>query len=272
MGWLFIIVLVVLLVIAVRSYNSLQRLSQEVRETASNVQVAISKKLTLINQLIDVVKNYQEGEQFVQLKVSQEANATALMSSYQQSGNVLASLQGVADRFPNLKANEQYTNLTNNIRDSELGIQASREKYNSAVKSYNSVRNKIPTVFVARFIGFSEAPYLEFDLSGVKDVTSLKDFKTDDGERLHQLLSGAGNKISEATKAIAGQAGQAGKVLADKMKDKSSETYFYMAPGGVPKGPHSLNDIKVLVEKGNIPADSKIAVSGSDDWKNLDNP
>ena len=47
------------------TYNSLQKLAQNVRESASNVQVSISKKLSSINQLIEVVKNYQAGEQLV---------------------------------------------------------------------------------------------------------------------------------------------------------------------------------------------------------------
>jgi len=56
------IVLIVLVLWAARIYNSLQKLAQNVRESSSNVQVAISKKLSLINQLIEVVKNYQTGE------------------------------------------------------------------------------------------------------------------------------------------------------------------------------------------------------------------
>jgi len=267
MGIFLLLAAIILLVLVISSYNGLQKLSQEVREKASNVQVAISKKLTLVNQLIDIVKNYQEGEQFVQLKIAQDNNTNSMMNSYQQSGTVLASLQGVAERFPNLKANEQYNNLVVNIRESELGIQSTREKYNNAVMNYNTRRNKIPTVFVARFIGFSEAPYLEFDLSGMNDVTSLKDFKTDDGERLHQLLSGAGSKIAGATKSLAGQAG---KLIGDKAKDKTDGSFFYLVPGGVPKGPSPLTDIREMITQGNLPADTRIAPAGSDDWKCLE--
>lgn len=270
---LLILLVLIVVIIMVRSYNRLQNRSQEVREKASNVQVAISKKLSLINQLIDVVKNYQEGEQFVQLKVAQDSSTAGLMHSYQQSGAVLASLQGMVDRFPNLKANEQYNNLVAGIRESELNVQAMREKYNSAVMTYNTNRNRIPTVFVARFIGFSEAPYLQFDLSGNQDVTSLKDFKTDDGERLHQLLSGAGKGIAGATKSLAGQAGKLLEKHGDTAPADPADAdtlYFFLPPGGVPQGPASLAAIRGMLEAGTVPSDTRVAPLGSSDWKALD--
>jgi len=208
-------IIAALLFTTIGSYNSLQKLAQDVRESGSNIQVALSKKLASLNQLIDVVKNYQEGEQLVQLKVSQDVSTANLASSYQQSGSVLATVQGIAEKFPNLKASEQYHRLIDSIQACEQNIQFSREKYNSTVKLYNTKRVKVPTVFIAKTFRFPEAPYLQFDISGVHDVTSLKDFKTDDGDRLQQLLSGAGHKIVD----LAGKAGKAGKDLANKIKD-----------------------------------------------------
>lgn len=210
-----VLLLIVAVAMAVISYNALQKQGQDVREKASNTQVAISKKLTLINQLIDVVKNYQEGEQLVQLKISQDATTGNLANSYQQTGAIMAAVQGIADKFPNLKASEQYHRLVDSIQQCEQNIQDCREKYNHAVKEYNTRRSKIPTVFFAKTMGFPEAPYLQFDISGNQDVTSLQAFKTDDGERLQQLLSGAGSKIA----GLASQAGKAGADLVDKIRE-----------------------------------------------------
>jgi len=214
---LFLLVIAAVIGKVVSSYNELQKRAQTIREKASNVQVAISKKLALVNQLIDVVKNYQEGEQLVQLKVSEDASASHMASSYQQSGAVLAAVQGLADRFPNLKASEQYHRLVDSIQQCELNIQDNREKYNLAVKDYNTLRVRIPTIFIAKSLGFPEAPYLQFDVSGVNESTSLQEFKTDDGERLQQLFSGAGNRIAD----MAAQAGKAGRGLVDKVVDAS---------------------------------------------------
>jgi len=214
MFYILLLILIGLLVSSVISYNALQTFAQDVREKSSNAQIAVSKKLGLINQLIDVVKNYQEGEQLTQLKVSQDNSAVGLAQSYQQSGNVLATVQGIADRFPNLKANEQYHRLVDSIQHCEQNIQDTREIYNRSVKAYNTRRVKIPDIFIARSMGFPEAPYMEFDLVGLSEVTSLKSFKTDDGERLEQLFSGAGHRIA----GYANQAGKASKGLVEKIK------------------------------------------------------
>lgn len=215
MFYILLLIIISLLVGSVVSYNALQTSAQNVREKSSNAQIAVSKKLGLVNQLIDVVKNYQEGEQLTQLKVSQDNSTAGLAQSYQQSGNVLAAVQGIAERFPNLKANEQYHRLVDSIQHCEQNIQDTRESYNRAVNAYNTRRVKIPDVFIARSLGFPEAPYMEFDTVDFSQVTTLKSFQTDDGERLEQLLSGAGNRIA----GLANQAQRASKELVEKIKD-----------------------------------------------------
>ncbi len=266
-----LLILVVLLAFFAINYNKLQKLSQNVKQSASNIQVAISKKLSLINQLIDVVKNYQESEQFTQLKISQDASAANIMASYQQSGATLASLQGFAEKFPNLKASEQYQLLMKNITLCELDIQKNREIYNSQVNRYNSSRSGIPTVFVAQLIGFSEAPYIQFDLSGIHEATDLKSFKTDDGERLSQLLKSAGSNISTAAKTLTHHAGDVGKMLSEKIngKENAPGDFYFLIQGGVPKGPKPLYEIKKMIEEGKISGEIKVAPNGSDAWRDI---
>ena len=270
---------VILVGIGLFSYNKLQRLSQGIREASSNVQVAVSKKLSLVNQLMDVARGYLESEQFTMLKISQDSSPSGMMAAYQQSGAVLTTLQGMAERFPDLKANAQFLRLMDGIHDCEGGIQKQREAYNAAVKGYNAVCLSIPTVFVARFIGFSAAPYLEFDHSGLKDVTSLKEFKTDDGERLKQLLDSAGSHLVGATKTLATQATQAGRAFGEKVREVSEKqeretgapAYFYrIPPDGVPVGPANLAQIHEMSESGQLPANVLIAEAGQNAWKTLE--
>lgn len=264
-----IVVLAVIILLAVASYNSLQKLSQNVKEAFSNVQVAISKKLSLINQLVDTVKNYQEGEQFTLLKISEDSTNTALMASYQQAGTMLTSVQGLAEKFPNLKASDQYQILMRDIKDCELDIQKTRQTYNSTVKAYNSKRSKIPTVFIAQLIGFSIAPYMQFDISG-NDATSLKEFKTDDGERLQQLFKKAGTNMSDAAKSLTNHAGDVTKMISNKINKKEDALYYYYVTGGVPKGPKPLFEIRKMIEDGTLESDVKVASDGSDEWQILD--
>lgn len=267
-----------LIIFAAWTYNKLQKQAQEVRESTSNVQVAVSKKLTLLNQLGDIVKGYQEMEQFTHLKVAQDQNAVALAAAYQQSGTMLATIQGVAERFPNLKANEQYHRLMDSIQHCELDIQRTREQYNGTVKHYNNAYLALPTVLIAPFLGFSKAPYLEFDVSGNVDATALKSFQTDDGERLKALLSNAGGHLAGATRALAGQAGQAGKLLAGqagqagkmiaaKVAERATVSYFYLPKGGVPRGPVPLPTVRDLISRGELAPDVLIAPAGSEEWQ-----
>lgn len=213
------LILIGLALTAARSYNALQTLAQDVKEKASNIQVAISNKHNQINQLIETVKNYQNMEQLVQLKVSQDITGAGLENSYRQSNTMFATIQGVAEKFPNLKASERYHSLEHSIKECEKEVQQRRERYNYAVKMYNQKRMRIPTIFLAKALGFSEAPYMQFDPTGLTDITSLNDFKTDDGERLQQIFSQAGNKISS----IAMETGKVGKNLVDRIADSRKE-------------------------------------------------
>lgn len=270
-GFFFLLIVGAILFIATRSYNSLQKLAQSVKEKSSNAQIALSKKIALINQLIDVVRNFQEGEQFTILKISEDnTNAATLANNYQQSGTLLTTVQGVADQFPNLKASEQYHRLINNIESCEKDLQNYRQLYNSAVRSYNEIRLSIPTIFIANTMGFSEAPYLEFNHIGEAQPIQLKDFKTDDGERLKKFISDAGSTIGGATKNLAKHATETGKKLADRIAEKSAKNYFYIAnPGDIPKGPISFELLKEMHTNGEIGDEAKAAESGTDQWKEV---
>lgn len=266
-----------LAIYAAWTYNKLQRQAQDVREATSNVQVAVSKKLNLINQLGDIVKSFQASEQFTHMKLAQDNNAAAIAVAYAQSGQMLSTLMAAADRTPEFKANEQYHRLVDSIQHCELDIQQARSAFNATVKHYNNAYLTFPTVLVAPLLGFSKAPYLEFDISGNVDATALKSFQTDDGERLKQLLSSAGGHLAGATKAIAGQAGQAGKLIAgqagqagkliaQKVTERVTVNYFYLPKGGVPRGPVPLTTVRELIQRGELEPDVLVAPSGSDDW------
>jgi len=271
--WVLFWLLVVLGFVAFKSYNKLQSHAQVTRERSSNIQVAISKKISLINRLMDVVKSFQEGEQFVHLKISQDSTATGLSSTYQQSGAILTSLQSAADRFPNLKSSEQYHRLLDSIQGCEADIQGQREHYNVSVREYNTVRLSIPAVFVAGFLGFSTASYLEFDVSGVAESGNLKSFKTDDGERLQQLLSSAGGHIAGASRVLVNQATHASRLAIETLREQRQATpdYFYQFDGGVPAGPAKLQFLIEQVQSGNLPGTLQVALVGSSAWQAISN-
>ncbi len=214
---LFVIVIVV--GVALWGYNTLRTLSENIRECWSNIGVVGKKQVSLVNQLIDVVKGYQESEKFVMLKVSEDvSSANQLAQLHQQSSMVLSTVGGLAQKFPELKSNDQYQRLIDSIQTCEAQLESTRQKYNAAVKSYNVARSSIPHVFYAATLGFKNAPYLEFDgETPLLEVGAMKSFISDeDGDRLNKLLGQAGNKILEAgNKAIEGS-----KQMAEAAHDK----------------------------------------------------
>ncbi|MGF1669289.1 MAG: LemA family protein [Balneolaceae bacterium] len=264
-------VAVILLILFIFSYNKIRKLKEEVREKRSNVGGAVKKMIDIINKAGEVVKGYKGFEQFTQLKVSQDNTATGLMSTVQQSSTMMATLQDAAHRFPDLKASGLYQDLMNDIRESHSDIERMGQEYNKAVKDYNSVALGFPAVLFSRFVGFRKEQYLNFDTHGMEEhVGSLAGFESDDDERIQQLLGSAGNQIAGKTRKFALQAGQMGKMLANKIKERSQHQYFYMMPGGkVPKGPLTLEAIQEKLELGELESDILLAESGSDDWKTL---
>ncbi len=275
------VVVVVIGFLALRAYNELQRSAQDIKEALSNTSIATVKKINLINQLMDVVKNYQEGEQLVHLSVSRDTGVQAIHSSHQNSNLMMTSLLGMADRYPELKADQQYHRLVSNIEMCEKDIGQARNHYNRCVKKYNVFRTTIPTIFIANAMGFPDAPYLDLSIENAENVL-LKEFKTDDGERLNAFLKNTTQNLADGSKKVIDKATEASKKIANsesaqqltqKVQDlvKHKElTFFYVLPDTPPKGP--VDSEKLLELANNDVWVKTVAISevGKDDWLGFD--
>jgi len=300
--WVALTLAVIFGVIAFVGYNKLRHLSESVKETWSNVTVVQHKQISLINQLLDVVKGYQESEKLVILKVSEDASNTASVAQmYQQSGMVLSTVSGMAQKFPELKANEQYKRLIDSIQTSERELEVARQKFNQSVKDYNIQRSSIPHVFYSATLGFRAASYLEFSGSEqVSDMGTLKSFSSDaDGDRLNQLLSAAGGrameiggKAFESGRFITAKAIEGGKALAEnaqeKMRDISDKAeknehaappppppqasnepealYYFLDVNNQAQGPVKMKTLKDDVLAGRLHENVMVAEVGSPNW------
>ena len=221
--WTVVLAAVVMAFLAFRGYNGLRLLSENVKEAWTNIGVTVGMQASLINQLINVVSSYAEGEKLVMLKVSEDASLGAVQQAHQQGGVVLSAVNGMAQRFPDLKANGQYVSLMNSINAVEDQLQHQRQAYNAATKAYNVRRTSIPDVFYSKLLGFGEVPYLDFDGASEKNAAAMQQFATDDGERLNQLLAGAGNRVVGASQQVANAAMTQGRQLAGAAKARVEE-------------------------------------------------
>jgi hypothetical protein len=180
-----------------------------------------------------------------------------------------------------------YQELMADNRKVNEDIETRQLQLTESIDDYNTLQGGLPCILFAGFLGFKREEYPNFDTQGAETaVGTVGAIESNDDDRMEKLLQSAGTSILGATKVLASQAGQAGKVLAnqagqaskliaDRVADKVKESragpkYFYMMPGGVPKGPASKDDIRVLLSQGILEQGAMLAEVGSQDWQALD--
>lgn len=157
-------VLVVLLgIFLISIYNSLVRLNIRSDEAWSDITVQLKRRLDLIPNLIETVKGYAAHEKGVFEEVT-KARANALnaegVKETAETENMfegaLKSLFAVAESYPDLKANQNFLQLQEELVDTEDKIQASRRFYNGVVRDFNTKRTVFPSNIVAGMLGFNK--------------------------------------------------------------------------------------------------------------------
>jgi hypothetical protein len=161
-------------------------------------------------------------------EVPADAVATEVLNVYKQSSGTFARMQALSQRVPDLKANAAFSRQREDLKRSEGEVRKRVNAYDSSVRAYNAVREGIPTVFYARLIGHPEVERIDPEIH------------------------------------------EAGALLTEQFRERTIAApparYFYMSPGGVPKGPASLDELKALLDRGSIQGSTLIAEVGSDEW------
>lgn len=169
--WIIIgIVVVVLLLVVVLIYNGLVRAKVRVDEAWSDITVQLKRRGDLIPNLVSSVKGYAKHEKTVFEDVTKARAAvtsaqgpadTAVAENQFQSA--LKSLFAVAEAYPDLKANENFKHLQEELVDTEDKIQASRRFYNGSVRDLNTKIQVFPTSIFAGMLGFKQREFFEVD-------------------------------------------------------------------------------------------------------------
>jgi LemA protein len=167
-----VIVLIVLLVIVglvlMGMYNRLVRLKNRIENAWSQIDVQLQRRHDLIPNLVETVKGYAAHEKGVLEGVTQ-ARANALNAQgpadKAQAENMLTgalkSLFAVSEAYPDLKANQNFLSLQEELTSSEDKIAYARQFYNDTVRSYNTSLQSFPTNMIAKQFGFSDREYYE---------------------------------------------------------------------------------------------------------------
>lgn len=176
---LAIIILVVLWVIAM--YNGLIRLRNQADEAWSDIDVQLKRRHDLIPNLVNTVKGYAAHESGVFEKVTQ-ARAAAMNATTPQDKlaaenmlmGTLKSLFAVAEAYPDLKANQNFLQLQDQIADTENKIQASRRFYNGTVRDFNTKLQTFPTNMIGNSLGFKARQFFEIEAQAERAVPEVK--------------------------------------------------------------------------------------------------
>lgn len=168
---LILLILGVLALIIAAMYNGLVSSRVRVDEAWSDIEVQLKRRYDLIPNLIETVKGYAKHEKEVFEKVTAaRANAVNLHNdpkAQAQAENALSqtlkSLFAVAEAYPDLKANQNFLQMQNDLTDTEDKIQAARRFHNANVRDLNTKIQTVPTNIIAQIFNFKEREFFEIE-------------------------------------------------------------------------------------------------------------
>lgn len=179
----FIVLIVLALAIGgylIALYNGLVSTNQQTNEAWSDIDVQLKRRYDLIPNLMETVKGYAKHEKEVFSQVSEARSAAMGASSVEeknaaenQLSQTLKSLFAVSEAYPELKANENFLQLQDELADTENKIQAARRFYNSNVMSLNTKVQQFPANLFAKGFGFKEREYFELEEEAAKEPVKV---------------------------------------------------------------------------------------------------
>lgn len=164
-----VLVLVLLALFVGATYNSLVRRRNEVDNAWSQIDVQLKRRLDLIPNLVETVKGYAAHEKTALEAVIAARNAGMAASSdphAQASADnamtgALRQLFALSEGYPDLKANQGFVSLQEELANTESRIAYARQFYGDAVSTYNTAIQKFPNVIFAGMLGFAEREFFE---------------------------------------------------------------------------------------------------------------
>lgn len=179
-----VIVVVAILVLAVLYYigkrNSIIAQRNRVDESWSGIDVQLKRRHDLVPNLVETVKGYAAHESEVFEKTT-KARAEAMSAqsvgdtakAEEKLTSALADLRAVAENYPQLRATENFQQLSRSLSQLEDEIQASRRIYNSNVQSYNTAIQQFPGSIIANQGGFTAREYFEIEDASQREPVSV---------------------------------------------------------------------------------------------------
>ncbi len=178
---IILVIIVIVLFYGVSVYNKLVKFKTIVEEAWSGINVQLKKRHDLIPNLMETVKGYASHERETFESVTQ-ARTSAMQAhdvktqevAENQLSGALMRLMAVAENYPELKANQNFMNLQEQLGTIEGDIEKSRRYYNGAVRQKNIVIDSFPSNIIARMSNFEKSVFFELENEGEKSVPQIK--------------------------------------------------------------------------------------------------
>lgn len=166
--YIIIGIIVILLIYILITYNSFINSRNLVKEAFSTMDIYLKKRWDLIPNLIEVVKGYSKYENETLTKITSlrsssydELTMNNKIDINEDLSRCLSNIFAVSENYPELKANELYTNLSNNLISIEDEIANSRKYYNGTVRNFNNKIQMFPNNILAKLFRFKEFKMFE---------------------------------------------------------------------------------------------------------------
>ncbi len=176
------VVAVIILVIAMfaGSYNSLVDKNEKVDKEYANISVQLERRADLIPNLVNTVKGYMEHEETIINSITEARqnllNANSVEEESKANNQLTDSLNAlmlVVENYPDLKANQNFIQLSDELAGTENRIATARRDYNEVATDYNTAIKKFPTNLLASMFGFEKKTYFEVS-EGKNEVPNVE--------------------------------------------------------------------------------------------------
>lgn len=183
-GWIIIGVIILVVIIAAShgcgTYNQIVTLDENVETAWSQVENVLQRRNDLIPNLVNTVKGYASHEEEVLTKVTEArarvggaATRPEKIAANNQLAAALSRLLLVVERYPDLKANQNFLSLQDELAGTENRIAVERRRYNEAVKGYNTYVRRFPNNLIASIFGYSKEDVYFKAEEGAKEVPKV---------------------------------------------------------------------------------------------------
>jgi LemA protein len=184
MIWLFVVIaiVVILILIFAGTYNSLVRLRNRVKNAWAQIDVQLKRRHDLIPNLVETAKGYMKYERETLEAVTnarnlaQKAIGTGVGAQSKAEGELsgaLARLLAVVENYPDLKANQNFLALQEELTSTENKISFSRQFYNDSVLNYNNKTQMFPSNVIASMTGFKAGEFFEVEAAAEREAPKV---------------------------------------------------------------------------------------------------